>query len=152
VSTLPGPCDIDFAGHTKEMFVDQGQRGDIATGARPARRAVFRKVHGIAAGRLVLHAERPEWTRQGFLAGDSFPCWVRFSSDVARDADDAGNGTIGIGIKLFGAAGPTPAVVDPTAPTVDLLLQNHDVFFVDTGHDMCVFTDLSIHGLCRAPG
>jgi hypothetical protein len=68
VSTLPGPCDIDFAGHTKEMFVDQGQRGDIATGARPARRAVFRKVHGIAAGRLVLHAERPEWTRQAFFS------------------------------------------------------------------------------------
>lgn len=139
-------CAADFARHTKEMFVDQGQRDDIASGMRPARRAVFRKVHGIAAGRLELLPGRPDWTRLGFLAADAFPCWVRFSSDVSPDADDAGNGTIGIGIKLFGATGPSLAAVDPDAPTVDLLLQNHDVFFVDTGMDMCVFTDLAIHG------
>ncbi len=139
-------CEADFTAHTKEMFVDQGQRGDIAAGGRPARRAVFRKAHGVASGSLVLYCDRPDWTRRGIFAGDSYKCWVRFSSDVAPDADDAGNGTIGIGIKLFGTASGTLAGIDPGAPTADLLLQNHDVFFVDTGMDMCVFTDLAIHG------
>lgn len=139
-------CDADFVAHTKEMFVDEGQRGDIAAGGRPARRAVFRKAHGVAAGRLALHADRPDWTRHGIFAGHAYPCWVRFSSDAAPDADDSGNWTIGIGVKLFGVAEKTLAAIDPEAPTADLLLQNHDVFFVDTGKDMCVFTDLAIHG------
>lgn len=146
MSDAQSRCAADFAAQTKEMFIDDGQRRAIAADGRPARRAVFRKVHGIAAGRLILSADRPDWTRQGFLADESFPCWVRFSSDVRPDDDDAKNGTIGIGIKLFEATGPTLAPVDPEAPTVDLILQNHDVFFVDTGLDMCLFTDLSING------
>ncbi len=140
------PCDRDFAGHTRHMFVEEGQQHDIDTGARPARRAVFRKVHGIASGRLALDAGRPAWTRQGIFAADLYSCWLRFSSDVAPDASDAGNGTIGIGIKLFGVTGPTLAAIDSNAPTADLLLQNHDVFFVDTGQDMCAFTLLATQG------
>lgn len=139
-------CEADFAGRTKEMFVDIAQRGDIAKGGRPARRAVFRKAHGVACGHLTLDAARPDWTRQGFLAQDEFACWTRFSSDVAPDSDDADNGTLGLGIKLFGVGEPTLAAVDPHAPTADLLLQNHDVFFVETGPDMCAFTELALQG------
>ncbi|MFA6115196.1 MAG: hypothetical protein WC729_14450 [Sphingomonas sp.] len=141
------PCAQDFVEHTKHMFVDVAQGGDIARGYRPARRAVFRKVHGIVKGVLALDPSRPGWTRQGIFANDTqFACWARFSSDVGPTEPDSGNGTIGFGIKLFGTSAPTLAEIDPDAPTADLLFQNHDVFFVDTGMDMCVFTDLALAG------
>lgn len=146
MTTPTGGCAVDFATRTKELFVDVAQRGDLKRGARPARRAVFRKPHGVASGTLTLDPNRPEWTRRGFLAHDAFACWTRFSSDVAPDADDADDGTIGIGIKMFGIGDRTLAAVDPDAPTADLLLQNHDVFFVDTGPDMCAFTELALKG------
>jgi hypothetical protein len=140
------PCGADFAEHTRHLFVDVAQARAIASGRRPARRAVFRKLHGVVHGQLELDPERPAWTRQGLFARDAFDCWGRFSSDVPPDADDVGNGTIGFALKLFGAPTPSLASIDPGAPTADLVLQNHDVFFVDTGEDMCRFTDLSLAG------
>lgn len=145
--TATDPCAQDFVEHTRHMFVDVAQGGAIASGKRPVRRAVFRKAHGIVKGTLSLIADRPDWTRKGGFMGDrQFPCWARFSSDVRPTEPDSANGTIGIGIKLFGAVGTTLADIDPAAPTMDLVLQNHDVFFVDTGMDMCVFTDLALAG------
>jgi len=109
-------------------------------------RAVFRKAHGIVSGRMILDQNIPTELRHGFFEGNVYDVWLRFSSDVAPVSDDADNGTIGIGIKLFGVQGPTLAEVDPGAPSADLTLQNHDVFFVNNGHDMCVFTDLALKG------
>jgi hypothetical protein len=140
------PCASDFAEHTRHLFVDVAQGGAISTGARPARRAVFRKTHGIVAARLTLNAQRPATVRRGIFADERYDVWLRFSSDSAPDESDATKGTVGIGMKLFGVAGPTLADVDPEAPTADILLQNYDVFFVDTGYDMCRFTDLSLSG------
>jgi hypothetical protein len=140
------PCFDGFAEHTRYLFVDVGQASDIATGARPARRAVFRKTHGVVRGRMLLDPARPDSVRHGIFDGGEFDAWIRFSSDVPPDEPDAKNGTIGIGIKIFGISGPTLAQVDPDSPTADLLMQNHDVFFVDTGYDMCVFTDLAVRG------
>lgn len=145
-SPPPDPCGADFAEHTRHLFVDVAQARAIATGRRPARRAVFRKLHGVVHGRLELDPARPSWTRRGLFERDAFACWGRFSSDVPPDADDAGNGTIGFALKLFGTPAPSLASIDPGAPTADLILQNHDVFFVDTGDDMCRFTDLSLAG------
>lgn len=139
-------CAADFAEHTRHLFVDVAQARAIAAGGRPALRAVFRKVHGVASGWLRLAEDRPDWTRHGIFAGNAYRCWTRFSSDIPPDAGDEENGTLGLGIKLFGASSPSLAVVDPEAPTADLLFQNHDVFFVDTGADMCRFTDLSLKG------
>lgn len=138
------PCHKDYIEHTRHLFVDVAQKGAIATGRRPARRAVFRKTHGVASGTMVLDPARPRELREGIFAGDRYPLWLRFSTDVAPDADDADNGTIGAAIKLFGVTPPTLADIDPAAPTADLILQNHDVFFVDSGYDMCVFTDLAL--------
>lgn len=145
-SPSPDPCGADFAEHTRYLFVDVAQAGAIAVGRRPARRAVFRKLHGVVHGRLELNPARPSWTRQGLFICDTFACWGRLSSDVRPDADDADNGTIGFALKLFGAPTPSLASIDPGAPTADLIFQNHDVFFVDTGEDMCRFTDLSLAG------
>ncbi|WP_395665982.1 hypothetical protein [Methylocella sp.] len=65
---------------------------------------------------------------------------------MAPDANDAENGIVGVGIKFFGITPPTLAEIDLSAPAADLILQNHNVFFVDTGRDMCVFTDLALEG------
>ena len=143
---MSDPCGSDFAEHTRHLFVDVAQARAIASRRRPARRAVFRKLHGVVHGRLELFPDRPQWTREGLFAETSFFCWGRFSSDVPPDVDDSVNGTIGFALKLFGAPTPSLASLDPGAPTADLILQNHDVFFVDTGEDMCRFTDLSLTG------
>lgn len=134
-----------FVEHTRHLFVDVVQGNAIATGQRPAKRAVFRKTHGVASGVMVLDPNRSIKYREGIFAGDRYPLWMRFSSDVAPDEKDATNGTIGVALKLFGITPPTLASVDPEAPTADLILQNHDVFFVDTGQEMCVFTDWSLN-------
>ena len=144
--TADDPCKVNFVERTRHLFVDVAQAGAIGTGARPARRAVFRKTHGVVYARLNLDPARPASLRAGLFSYDSYEAWVRFSSDVAPTESDADLGTIGIGIKLFGVGSPTLADIDPDSPTGDLLLQNHDVFFVDTGPDMCSFTDLALKG------
>ncbi|HVK67999.1 MAG TPA: LodA/GoxA family CTQ-dependent oxidase, partial [Polyangium sp.] len=61
--------------------------------------------------------------------------WVRFSSDVKPGV----GGTLGIALKLF--------VPDRGKHrTIDIILQNHDVFFVDTAKDMYEFTFASLTG------
>lgn len=138
------PCKEDFAEHTRHLFVDVAQGGAIASGVRPARRAVFRKTHGVVRARMKLFSDRPSTIRHGIFSGEEYSAWIRFSSDVAPTKSDASQGTVGIGLKLFGVKPPTLAASDQQAPTADLLLQNYDIFFVDTGPDMCTFTDLSL--------
>jgi len=140
------PCRQDFAENTRRLFVDVAQAKAIASGARPARRAVFRKTHGVVRAKMILDPERPASIRFGIFAAEEYDAWIRFSSDVAPTESDSSNGTVGMALKLFGILPPTLAKVDPHAPTADLLLQNHDVFFVDTGYDMCAFTQLSLDG------
>jgi len=140
------PCQRDFVEHTRYLFVDVAQKHAIQSGARPARRAVFRKTHGVVHAQLTLDPERPAAIRHGIFSEGEYRVWLRFSSDIAPDETDASNGTVGVGMKLFGITSPTLANADWTAPTADILLQNHDVFFVDTGSDMCSFTDLSLKG------
>jgi len=145
-STVDDPCKVDFVERTRHLFVDVAQAGAIGTGARPAKRAVFRKTHGVVYARLTLDPARPVSLRAGVFSNDNYEAWVRFSSDIAPTQSDADMGTVGIAIKLFGVTPPSLASLDPEAPTADLILQNHDVFFVDTGPDMCSFTDLALKG------
>jgi hypothetical protein len=55
-------------------------------------------------------------------------------------------GTVGIALKLFGVEGEKLLPPDQDAVTHDFILQNHDVFFVDTAKDMCEFTCQSLNG------
>ncbi|CAN1546459.1 hypothetical protein MCEMSEM23_01985 [Rhabdaerophilaceae bacterium] len=130
----------------RRLFVDVAQKRAIQQGGRPARRTVFRKLHGVAQGELILEPSRSEALRKGIFSGSRYPCWTRFSSDVAPEQPDSENGTIGIGIKLFDVVGKTLGPHDPLAPTADIILQNHDVFFVDTAADMCGFTEAALKG------
>lgn len=140
------PCQVSFREETRRLFVDVVQRHFIASGERPAPRPVFRKLHGIAKGTLRIDSEIPERFRQGLLSYREFTAWVRFSSDTSPDTADAARSTLGIGIKLFGLRCETLDTDDPNAGTADLIMQNHDRFFVDTGADFCAFSDAALHG------
>ena len=127
----------DASARLKEMFVDIGQAKRIKLGQRPAERAVFRKLHGVASGRLVMEKTMPEAFRVGVFAHDDLDAWVRFSSDTTPTSPDL-HSTVGIGLKLFGVPGPTALGED--GDTADFIMQNHPVFFVDNAQEMVEFT------------
>ncbi len=147
-SLPPSPCgcDRDPIAALKQLFVDYFQGLGMAAGRNPATRPVFLRLHGVAHGRFVVAPDLPKRLRVGvFAASKSYPVWVRFSADVQPGNPDL-KGTTGVGLKLFGVPGAKVLEPDQDATTQDFILQNHDVFFVDTAKDMCEFTCQALHG------
>ena len=134
---LPGcmDCKDNADARIEEMFI-KGQKHRIQTGDLPAKRAVFRKVHGIAYGHFVPLEDLGEKYKVGVFSLGKLPAWVRFSSDTAPSSPDL-KATSGIGIKLFDVPGDK---LLGDGDTQDFILQNHDVFFVDDACQMCEFT------------
>jgi L-Lysine epsilon oxidase N-terminal/L-lysine epsilon oxidase C-terminal domain len=133
----------DSGAKLQQMFVDIVGARRIALGQVPAQRPVFRKTHGVAHGRFEILPNLPSELRVGVFAKPrSFPLWARFSSDTGP-ADTDLKSTCGIGIKLFDVEGKK-LLGDGT--THDFLLQNSDVFFVDTADDMAAFTAAGVIG------
>jgi hypothetical protein len=120
-----------------EMFVGIAQQRRIKLGQRPAERPVFRKLHGVAHGRLDMLPDIPPDLKIGVFAYSSLVAWVRFSSDTSPTSPDL-QSTLGIGIKLFGVPGPKALGED--GDTADFIMQNFSVFFVDNAQEMCEFT------------
>jgi L-Lysine epsilon oxidase N-terminal/L-lysine epsilon oxidase C-terminal domain len=129
-------CAQDPADKLKQMFVDIVQTRRIKQGQDPARRPVFLKLHGVAHGHFEVKSDLPSELQVGVFALDKLQAWVRFSSDTVPTSPDLKT-TCGIGIKLFGVDGPK---LLGDGDTQDFVMQNHDVFFVDTALDMCEFT------------
>lgn len=127
----------DAARRLTEMFVDMGQARRIRMGQKPAERAVFRKLHGTAHGRLERLESMPQEWRAGIFAHERLDAWVRFSSDTAPMSPDLGS-TLGIGIKLFGVPGEN--ALGEAGDTADLIMQNFPVFFVNNAQEMVEFT------------
>ncbi|MCR9257076.1 MAG: LodA/GoxA family CTQ-dependent oxidase [Alphaproteobacteria bacterium] len=124
------------------MFVNQVQEGRIQAGQCPAMRPVFLKPHGVAKGTFKVRPDLPDDMKVGLFAGDEYPAWIRFSSDTLPSRNDWKT-TCGIGIKLFDT--PTPKIFGlPEETTFDFILQNIDVFFVNTAREFCEFTQLSL--------
>jgi hypothetical protein len=137
-------CDKDPIDGLKKLFVDYFQGAGLEAGRDPATRPVFLRLHGVAHGRFVILSDLREDLCVGvFSPGKSYPVWVRFSSDVHSGQPDR-KGTVGIGIKLFGVGGEKLLAPEQNATTHDFILQNHDVFFVDTATDFCEFTYQSL--------
>ena len=135
-------CSIDPVSSLVEMFVDLVQQGRIAKGQCPALRPVFLKPHGVAYGIFRPLPGLPPELKVGLFTGVEYPAWVRFSSDTLPTLNDYKT-TVGVGIKLFNA--PTPKIFgQPDDTTFDFILQNFDVFFVDTAIDMCAFTKAGV--------
>ena len=120
-----------------EMFIDIAQANRTRNNPPPAERAVFRKLHGVAHGRLERLPDLPFDRQVGILAHDQLDAWVRFSSDARPSDSDLGS-TLGIGIKLFGV--PRGNALGEQGQTADLILQNASRFFVDNAKEMADFT------------
>jgi hypothetical protein len=132
-------CGQDPIASLTQMFVTMVQGGRIARGQCPALRPVFLKPHGVAQATFRIKPNLPESLKIGLFSGVDYPAWIRFSSDTLPTANDFKT-TVGIGIKLFET--PTPKIFGkPGDTTFDFILQNFDVFFVDTAADMCEFTN-----------
>jgi hypothetical protein len=138
-------CASDPFMALKTMFVDMVMGRRIAAGQDPVLRSVFLKPHGVARGIFTIRPDLPEELRVGLLQYERFPVWVRFSSDTLPSRPDLRT-TVGVGIKLFGVPGTKLLEPEISAATHDLVLQNHDVFFVDTARDMCEFTYAGVVG------
>lgn len=136
-------CKDDPIASLKAMFVDMVMGRRIGGGQAPALRPVFLKPHGIAGATFSVRPDLPDELRVGVFAGSSYDAWVRFSSDTVPTSPDLQT-TCGVAIKLFGVPGPKLLTPDEDASTHDFLLQNHDVFFVDTARDMCEFTKAGV--------
>lgn len=139
---LPDCATEPVAGLLAE-FVEKRMGERISQGQDPVLRPVFVKFHGAARGVLTVAPDLPPDLCIGFLKAakeqeGGLTAWVRFSSDTLPDRPDLRR-TAGVGIKLFGVPGPKLLAQESRADTQDLLLQNHDVFFVDTARDMCEF-------------
>lgn len=132
-------CGDDPVAALKTMFVDLVMGSRISAGQDPVLRPVFLKPHGVAHGTFTVRPDLPEHLRVGLFQHAEFPAWVRFSSDTLPTLPDLRT-TVGIAIKLFDVPGEKLLEPEEDATTHDFLLQNHDVFFVDTARDMCEFT------------
>jgi hypothetical protein len=135
-------CGTDPIASLVGMFVGTVQAGRIAKGQCPALRPVFLKPHGIVHGVFRVRPDLPNDLKLGLFKGSEYPAWVRFSSDTLPTVSDYKT-TIGIGIKLFNT--PVPKIFgEPSDATFDFILQNFEVFFVDTAADMCAFTKAGV--------
>jgi hypothetical protein len=137
---LPPRCLIEPIEDIRTSFIDKFQRKRIEQGEKPAERAVFRKQHGIAKGKLGVVDACPPKFRVGLWAGGPYDVWMRWSSDAPPSVSDHENNTLGFALKLFGVAGPTLATDNPLASTADLIFQNSDIFFVDNASEMCAIS------------
>jgi hypothetical protein len=136
-------CAENPDGRLRQMFVDIVQSRRIQLGQQPAKRPVFLKPHGVAYGRFDILPHLPEDLKVGvFALQGSLPAWVRFSSDTQPTNPDLKT-TCGVGLKVFGVPGPK---LLGDGDTQDFLLQNSDVFFVNTAVDMCEFTEAGVVG------
>lgn len=133
-------CRDNATERLKQMFVDLVQKPRIEKQPGKARRAVFRKQHGIAYGRLIINPDIDPAFKHGIFAGTSYECVARFSSDTAPNSPDL-KSTLGIGIKLFGVAG---AKLQGAGETADFIVQNMDRFFVRNAQQMCEFTTAGV--------
>lgn len=132
-------CGADPVASLTDMFVNRVQHPRILDGQCPARRPVFTKAHGSASATFEVSPDLLPEQRIGIFQYSQLAAWVRFSSDTKPGLGDFKT-TIGLGIKLFDIPGTKLLEGDENALTADFLLQNHDVFFVDTAPDMCAFT------------
>ena len=118
------------------LFVDVFQVRQIAAGAQPARRPVFRRTHGIA------HATSRSC--RGYPTSCESAC-SRASPRTQHGCASPATCRSAYPIAAAPSASASSCSGDG-GDTYDFVLQNHDVFFVDTARDMCEFTCLTLNG------
>src|ERR1700737_4167612 len=94
----PPSCLIEPIEDTRASFVERFQKIRIAKGEKPAERAVFRKQHGVAKGRLIVVDGCPAKYRVGLWTGGPYDVWMRWSSDAPPSVPDQKNNTLGFAL------------------------------------------------------
>lgn len=138
--TVPPHSVIEPIEDIRASFIDKFQKKRIEDGEKPAERAVFRKQHGIAKGKLTVLDTCPAKFLVGLWADGPYDVWMRWSSDAPPDVPDQKNNTLGFALKLFGVKSATLATDNPLAATADLIFQNSDIFFVDNAREMAAIS------------
>ena len=135
----------------KEAFVDKPLEDRIAKGQYPVLRPVFLKPHGMAKGMFTINPNLRDDLKVGVFKHESFPAWVRFSSDTDKPSNPDLKTSLGIGMKLFNVPGEKLLECGKNDTTHDFLLQNHDVFVVDTARDLCELVSDALQYLIDHP-
>lgn len=123
-----------------------------AEGINRAVRDAHAKGYGLVRGEVEILAGIPAAYAQGIYATPGrHEALIRFSSGSPHIAPDARLGSaVGMGLKLFGIAGPTLLEDEPDSGTFDYNLINHPVFFVNTVEHY-VFVDPLFLEASKAP-
>jgi hypothetical protein len=141
-----GPFNPQTADQIGELF------GRIIAQRHPpgttgVKRAVFLKPHGCAKAEFTVAADLPAKYQVGLFATPGrHPAWIRISSDTVPQTPDLENNTIGFAVKVMAVPGRKILAGEEAFNTHDFLLQNHDVFFVDTAQDFLDFTKSAFAG------
>jgi hypothetical protein len=105
-----------------------------AEGIAQAVRDAHAKGYGLARAEVEILAGAPREVAQGVYARPGrHEALVRFSNGSPHTGADALLGTaLGMGLKIFGIAGPTLLEDEPDSGTFDYAMINHPVFFSNT--------------------
>lgn len=134
----------DIARELGQLFRGAIQQSDGQGRKKFYRRPVFAKTHGCVTADFIVNPHLQEDYKVGiFGAKPSYKAWIRFSNDSGFGPDtvtDPKNGAMmnparGMAIKVVGVPGNKLLDIEPKAFTQDFLMQNHDIFFVDTAVD-----------------
>lgn len=135
-----GPFDPQTANQIEALFQQVVDRRS-PPGTTGVKRAVFLKPHGCAQAQFTIPSDLPAGLQQGiFATPGTHNAWVRMSSDTDPATSDFNNNTIGFAVKVLDVPGPKVLPGEETFQTQDFVLQNINVFFVDTAADFLAFT------------
>jgi len=109
-------------------------------------RAVFLKTQGCAKALFTVPAVPKAYRAGIFAVPMAKQAWVRISSDTIPRTPDHGKSTIGLAVKVLGIEGEKVLPGEMDQNTQDFLVQNHDVFFVDTAKDFFEFNEAVFAG------
>src|SRR3984885_2118429 len=127
----------DFERTMQQVLDDMKQhiRGSLKTeGIGVVVRNAHAKGYGLARGEFEILSGLPNEYSQGIYAKPGrHEAMVRFSNGTNHVGGDRFLGPIvGIGLKVFGIEGHTPAEDEPDSHTFDYAIINPPVFFVNT--------------------
>ena len=133
------PNEAALVKEIAEAATTQLSQAHAASGDKVARRDAHPKAHGCVTGSFAVRNDVPADLRgDTFQPGKHYPTWVRFSN--GSNQDDRKNDARGMAIKLLGVSGDRLLTSEaPGTNTHDLVLTNHDKFFLSNITDYVKF-------------
>lgn len=142
IATADTPEEAQIAKRIGDMF-EQVFHSFSPPGSKVARRPVFAKAHACLQAQFKIDPMLLPEQKIGVFAAQSYPAWIRFSSDGPYTADSR-KAARGMAVKLVGVPGRKILLGEEDSLTQDFIMENHPVFFVDTAKDFLDFTEVSL--------